>query len=224
MVIIVKKGKLIVIEGACDGIGKSTQFNMLKERLEKEYKIISHHFPSYGTKQAKNVEKYLNGEYGDIDNLDPYFINKLYAYDRKVTWDEELKDKYEDNYIILLDRYTTSSIIYQSCLMNEKDKIKFIDYVYKYEFEELDIAKPDKVIFLTAPYDLIKKFRFKRNNNSNEDIHESNNEYLKKVYDNACFVSNYLNWDIVNCANETNDNFRKIEDINNEIYKIIKKM
>lgn len=219
-----KKGKLIVIEGACDGIGKSTQFDMLKDRLEKEYKIVTHHFPSYGTKQASDVEKYLNGEYGDIDSLDPYFINKIYAYDRKVTWDEELKDKYNDNYIILLDRYTTSSIIYQSCLMNKEDKIKFIDDVYKYEFEELKIAKPDKVIFLTAPYGLIKEFRSKRNNKLKEDIHESNNDFLKKVYDNASFIANYLGWDIVNCSNENNDNFRGIKDINDEIYKIIKKM
>lgn len=219
-----KKGKLIVIEGACDGIGKSTQFDMLKDRLAKEYKIVTHHFPSYGTKQASDVEKYLNGEYGDIDSLDPYFINKIYAYDRKVTWDEELKDKYNDNYIILLDRYTTSSIIYQSCLMNKEDKIKFIDDVYKYEFEELKIAKPDKVIFLTAPYDLIKEFRSKRNNKLKEDIHESNNNFLKKVYDNASFIANYLGWDIVNCSNENNDNFRGIKDINDEIYKIIKKM
>ena len=219
-----KKGKLIVIEGACDGIGKSTQFDMLKDRLAKEYKIVTHHFPSYGTKQASDVEKYLNGEYGDIDSLDPYFINKIYAYDRKVTWDEELKDKYNDNYVILLDRYTTSSIIYQSCLMNKEDKIKFIDDVYKYEFEELKIAKPDKVIFLTAPYDLIKEFRSKRNNKLKEDIHESNNDFLKKVYDNASFIANYLGWDIVNCSNENNDNFRGIKDINDEIYKIIKKM
>ena len=42
------KGNLIVIEGACDGIGKSTQYNLLKERLKKEgSKVICHHFPSY---------------------------------------------------------------------------------------------------------------------------------------------------------------------------------
>ena len=41
-------GKLIVIEGALDGIGKSTQFNLLKERLEKDgNKVVSHHFPTY---------------------------------------------------------------------------------------------------------------------------------------------------------------------------------
>ena len=30
------KGQLIVIEGACDGIGKSTQFELLKKRLTKD--------------------------------------------------------------------------------------------------------------------------------------------------------------------------------------------
>ena len=44
-------GKLIVIEGSCDGVGKSTQYKLLIDRLinEKEYDITSHHFPSYGT-------------------------------------------------------------------------------------------------------------------------------------------------------------------------------
>ena len=30
------KGMLIVIEGACDGIGKTTQFNMLIYKLKKD--------------------------------------------------------------------------------------------------------------------------------------------------------------------------------------------
>ena len=46
-------GKLVVIEGACDGIGKSTQFNYLKEHLIKDgYVVDSHHFPSYNTYQG----------------------------------------------------------------------------------------------------------------------------------------------------------------------------
>ena len=34
-------GKLIVIEGACDGIGKSTQYNLLKERLKSAKNAIN---------------------------------------------------------------------------------------------------------------------------------------------------------------------------------------
>ena len=34
------KGKLIVIEGACDGIGKTTQYNLLYEHLKKDNEEI----------------------------------------------------------------------------------------------------------------------------------------------------------------------------------------
>ncbi len=45
-----EKGKLIVVEGACDGIGNTTQFEKLKERLQRDGKKIAyHHFPTYGT-------------------------------------------------------------------------------------------------------------------------------------------------------------------------------
>ena len=49
-----KKGRIIVIEGACDGIGKSTQYNLLKEKLGD--KVITHHFPTYNSYQGKGVE------------------------------------------------------------------------------------------------------------------------------------------------------------------------
>ena len=49
-------GKLVVIEGACDGIGKTTQFNLLKEHLKDDGKIVvNHHFPSYNTAQGTLV-------------------------------------------------------------------------------------------------------------------------------------------------------------------------
>ena len=73
-----EKGKLIVLEGACDGMGKSTQLGLLKEHLKKDgKKIISHHFPTYGTYQGKPVEMYLKGEFGHPKDESPYFINSL---------------------------------------------------------------------------------------------------------------------------------------------------
>ena len=54
-------GKLIVIEGSCDGVGKSTQYKLLIDRLMKESDktIVTHHFPSYGTYQARAVIVYM---------------------------------------------------------------------------------------------------------------------------------------------------------------------
>lgn len=48
-----KKGRLIVIEGACDGIGKSTQLEMLKKEFKSD--CYTHHFPSYGFASANMV-------------------------------------------------------------------------------------------------------------------------------------------------------------------------
>ena len=53
--------KIIVIEGACDGIGKSTQSNLLKQFfIENKYEVNFHHFPTYNSIQGSLVEEYLN--------------------------------------------------------------------------------------------------------------------------------------------------------------------
>lgn len=216
-------GKLIVIEGACDGIGKSTQFKLLKERLINEgYNVVSHHFPSYGEYQGVPVEKYLDGSFGNIDELSPYFINNLFALDRAITWNTYLKDKYE-NSIILLDRYTTSSLIYQSALIENIDERKeFINYVIDFEYNKLGIKKPDMVIFLEAPYDLVKKMRSARKGNDgvDNDIYEKNDDVMRKVYENALFVADYLKFSKVKC--DCDNSMRSIDDIHNDIYKLVK--
>lgn len=220
-----KKGRLIVIEGASDGIGKTTQYNLLKEKLiSEDSHITSHHFPSYDTYQGKPVEEYLKGNFGNPDNLSPYFINSLYAIDRAITWHTSLKESFEKGDIILLDRYTTSSLIYQSALIeDEEEKKKFIDYVTDFEYEKLGIKKPDSVIFLSAPFEVVNEMRRKRKLEKGEavegDIHENNLEFLKKVYDSAIFVAKYLNWDIIDCSD--GNKMKSPEEIHEEIMKLI---
>ena len=218
-------GKLIVIEGACDGIGKSTQTGLLREELEKEGKVVSHHFPSYGEPQAEDVEKYLHGEYGKPSELDPKVVNGWYAHDRKVTWEQELKPEYENGSTILLDRYTTSSLIYQSALMEtEEEKKEFIDFVVDYEYSKLGICKPDLVIFLYADFDLAMRLKAEREKKLNieGDIHEKDLVFMRKVYDNAMFIADYLKWSKVKC--DEGDHMRSIEDIHEEVKGLVKRM
>lgn len=217
-------GKLIVIEGACDGIGKTTQYELLKKRLANDgNSVISHHFPSYGEYQGVSVEHYLKGEYGSPDSLSPYFINNLYAIDRAITWHTKLKNEYKDN-IILLDRYTTSSLIYQSALIeNIEERKKFINYVIDFEYKKLGIKEPDLVIFLDAPFDLVSDMRKKRKQNEGikDDIYEKDISLMKKIYENAIFVAEYLNFSKVSCNN--GNEMRSINDIHDDIYRLVKK-
>ena len=219
------KGKLIVIEGACDGVGKTTQYNKLNDYLVGEgYSVIRHHFPSYGTEHGRKVEEYLAGKLGDKYTLSPYFINSLYAEDREWVWHHELKQHYDDGGIVLLDRYTTSSIIYQGSVIKDLERRKkFIDYVTKYEYQQLNIASPDLVIFLNADFDLVAKLRRERANNDGivNDIHEADTEYQRLVYENALFVADYLGFDIVECCQD--GKMRSIDSIHNEIKTKVRK-
>lgn len=218
-----KKGRLIVIEGASDGIGKSTQIERLQEHLKADgAKISTHHFPTYYSYQGKGVEKYLAGEYGKPNELSPYFINTLYAYDRTVTWRVKLKELYNKGRTILLDRYTTSSLIYQSSTISDKKAKKdFLDFVIDFEYNKLGIQKPDVVIFLHAPLDLVTKMRRERTENEGlaNDIHERDLDFMKRVYDNAMEVAKYLGWTMINCATADGKRIRSVDSIHKEIYE-----
>ena len=69
--------------------------------------------------------------------MSPYFVNSLYACDRGVSWYTSLKNIYEQGEIILLDRYTTSSLINQAALIEDiEERKKFIDYVIDFKMYE----------------------------------------------------------------------------------------
>lgn len=214
-----KKGKIIVVEGACDGIGKSTQYALLEKYLiSKGEQVVKHHFPSYETYQGKAVEKYLSGEFGKPSELSPYFINSLYANDRALTWYGELKKEYDEGKTILLDRYTTSSLIYQAALIEDIDeRKKFVDYVCDFEYKKLGIGRPDVVVFLSAPFDLVTEMRNARkvNDGVSNDVHERDLSFMRKVYDNAVFLADYLKWNVIKCDEKSK--MKSIEEIHNDV-------
>lgn len=218
-----KKGKLIVIEACADAAGKSTQYKLLIDRLSKEREIISHHFPSYGTYQARAIEEYLKGNYGKISDLSPYFVNSLYAIDRSVTWISGLKKEYENGKTIILDRYTTSSQIYQSSVFDCNEEINnFSDYVSDYEYNRIGIVKPDLVIFLHVPFELTVELRKKRKNNDGvkNDIYEADLEFMKKVYNTSVFLAKRYGWEFIECSRD--GVILTPEEIHEIIYKLIK--
>ena len=220
-----EKGKLVVVEGACDGIGKSTQYYLLREHLKNDgIEVVSHHSPSYNTYHGLPVEKYLKGEYGLPKELSPYFINSLYAVDRGIVWYTNFKKLYEEGKFILLDRYTTSSVIYQSALIEDIElKKSFIDYITDFEYNKIGIKKPDNVIFLHAPFDLITSMRTARKQNDGivNDIHEIDLNFMRKVYDSSTFIADYLSWNVVECSKD--DKMLGIEKIPQKVYTLSKK-
>ena len=225
-----KKGKLIVIEGACDSVGKSTQSRLLKARFEKEGRIvIDHHFPTYdenGVPVDPEVRKLMDKDDPTYANCTAYEANRVFAHDRKTMWDTKFKKEYDEGKIILFDRYTTSSFIYQSAKLSSHEEIKqFIKDVSHYEFEELGLPKPDLIIFLYIGFDLAMSLmaeRFKKTQVT-KDRFEADPEGMKRVYENALYVADYLNWPMVKCDDD-NGQMRPREEIHEDVFRLVKKM
>ena len=104
-----------------------------------------------------------------------------------------------------------------------EEKKAFIDYVCEFEYEKMGIGKPDDVIFLHAPFDLVTEMRNARKSNDGvpNDIHERDIEFMKRVYESAMFVADYLGWSQVQCNDQ--NRMKSIEEIHEDVYKLVKK-
>jgi len=104
-----------------------------------------------------------------------------------------------------------------------EERKRFLDYVCDYEYNKLGIQKPDSVIFLYAPFDMVTKMREERPDNDGiiNDLHERDIEFMREAYDNAMFVAEYLSWNMIKCND--GDRMRSREDIHEEIYRLVKK-
>ena len=218
-------GKIIVIEGV-DCSGKETQSKLLEKRLnESGYKCKRFEFPMYDTPTGKII----GGDYlgkkemgnslfseGAI-NVDPRVVCLYYAADRKYNMDK-IKEYVDNDYYVILDRYTTSNLAHQgSKIINKDDRFDMYQWIDKLEYWLLKLPKPDKTIFLHVPYKYIEELI---KNRKEMDEHEKHPDYLKRAEESYIELSELYNWNRIECIND--GKLRSIEDINNEILQIIK--
>ena len=219
-------GKLFVIDGT-DGSGKQTQFEQLKNRLDKEgieYKTVS--FPNYDSPSASLVKMYLSGEFGeDPKAVNAYIASTFYAVDRYATFKKDYEKYYNDGGIILADRYTTANMVHQAGkIIDEAEREKFLNWLCDLEFNLYGLPVPTKVFFLNMPVEktveLMKNRENKFSHNDKKDIHERNEEHLKDSHEAACYVAKKYDWCEINCVKD--NKIRTIEDIHEEIFKHVK--
>ena len=90
-------GKLIVIEGT-DGSGKSTQFRMLTDRLEREKRVFQKLvFPQYAEPSSALIRMYLNGEFGSKPtDVNAYAASAFFSVDRYASYKKVWGKWYEE--------------------------------------------------------------------------------------------------------------------------------
>ena len=223
------KGKLIVIEGL-DGSGKSTQVNLLKNKLEAQgikNKFI--HFPMlnkgiYGTL----IAEFLRGEYGSVDVVHPKLVALLFANDRKEHI-HIIEEWLNEGYFVLADRYIYSNIAFQCAKMNgETAKEKLRDWILNFEYQTNMLPRPYKSFYLDVPFSFIKKSLSEKRTGEDrkylmgkKDIHEDSINLQNRVLSEyKKIVTEYDSFTNITCFNSDNSMLNPVE-INNKILKAL---
>lgn len=143
----------IVLEGV-DGCGKSTQIANLQQMFtEKGVACEYIHFPRFDAPYFGDlIARFLRGELGSVEAVDPYIVAMLYAGDRRDaatlinSWLEQGK-------VVICDRYVYSNIGYQCAkLHTEEEREKLREWILSLEFDYFAIPRPDVSLFLDVPF------------------------------------------------------------------------
>ena len=216
-------GKLIVLEGT-DGSGKSTQFRLMSERLEKDGVTFKHVvFPRYDQDSSALIRMYLGGQFGTKpSDVNAYAASSFYAVDRFASYKMDWGQWYEDGGLILSDRYTTSNAVHQASKETGKAREEYLKWLYEFEYDKLGLPRPDLTIYLDVPTDFTEKMLRGREaaTNTQADIHEQDMAYLATCRQCGREAAAYYGWKVIQCVKD--GAMRTMEDIHNEIYAAVR--
>lgn len=201
-----QQGKLIVFEGN-DGSGKQTQVALLSHRLKKMgFCPLILDFPDYHSVFGILIGRMLTGEFIDSTKMDPFSISILHSLDR-LFYRDTINNALAQGRIVIANRYTTANEIFQSVkFKKKKQQLEYISWLRKIEYHFIGLPKPDIVLYLFVPVNVIMKWvkqKEKRTyiNKGEADLHERNALYQRKVQKQALWmVSCEQTWKKINCA------------------------
>lgn len=218
------RGKLIVLEGI-DGSGKRTQLEMVARVFAERgipCKEIS--FPNYSGFFGKMAARYLNGEFGSLDAVDPHFSALLYAGDRLES-KPAMEAALASGKILLADRYIGSNLAHQGARVASDKRSEFLQWLHELEYQIHGLPAEDLVIYLRVPveeaYRLIGEKAARDYTTRRRDLQEASHAHLAAAADVYDQLARQSNWVKIECADEVSGNLRPPAAINEEILSVV---
>jgi dTMP kinase len=201
----------IVLEGL-DGAGKSTQITKLRDMfrakgVESEYL----HFPRFDAPiYGELIARFLRGDLGSVESVNPYLVALLYAGDRADAA-TTIRQWLGEGKVVIVDRYVYSNIGYQCAkIADSTERNRLREWILHTEFEEFGIPKPNLSLFLDVPFAFTeRKLSEVREGEDREylqggkDIHEASLDLqrrVREVYLESATMDDELK--VVNCSTE----------------------
>lgn len=183
----------IVLEGL-DGAGKSTQVKMLQNYFEKQGKRTQFlHFPRTDESIFGDlVAKFLRGDLGSVDNVNPYLVALIFACDRNDA-KQTIQKWIDEGTVVIADRFVASNIAFQCAKINSETERKALkEWITNLEFGYYQLPKPTVNLFLDVPFNFTKKKLAEQREGDDRDylqgksdIHENDlslQERVREVY------------------------------------------
>lgn len=212
---------LIVIDGL-DGSGKTTQFDIIKNILSEKHTVKPISFPDYANPSSALVRMYLGGEISEnAADINAYAASSFYAVDRYANYKMVWEGNYKKGDLVFASRYVSSNAIHQMVKLPECEWDNYLEWLSDYEYDKLELPKPDLVIFLDVPIEISQKLMSGRydGDESKKDIHESNVAYLHACRKSALYAADKLGWKVLNCCDE--NGLLPIETVTDMLMEII---
>ncbi|MBO7265248.1 MAG: dTMP kinase [Alistipes sp.] len=201
----------IVLEGL-DGAGKSTQIAKLKAMFDErgvESEYI--HFPRFDAPvYGELIARFLRGDLGSVEQVNPYLVALLYAGDR-ADCAKTINTWLSNGKVVIVDRYVHSNIGYQCAkIADDAERNALREWILHTEFEEFGIPRPDVSLFLDVPFSFTeRKLSEQREGddrsylNGQQDIHEASLDLqrrVREVYLESASLGSDLK--VVDCSND----------------------
>jgi dTMP kinase len=206
--------KFLVVEGV-DGSGKSTQIKLIMKHLEEKgilYQYI--HFPRTDAPvYGELIARFLRGDFGNLQSVDPYLVALMYAGDR-MDAATTIREWLHQGFLVLLDRYVYSNIAFQCAkLLRPEERERLRDWILEMEYGYNKIPKPDLNILLDVPFSFTRnKLSGIRSGSERDylmgqrDIHEEDLDFQKRVRDIYLWQAQTCSdLKIINCTDEKGD-------------------
>lgn len=174
---------MIVIDGT-DGSGKTEQVKVLAQHFtEAGMEVSIYDFPQYeGTFFGARVGRFLDKQYGGIDQVHPFLAATLYAGDRWQVSPEMWKDL-TDGKVVICNRYMSSNLAHGGAKFKTwEEREEFVKEMEELEFGVYGIPRPGLVIFLYVPTEVADKLVEKKDHRKyltgkDKDIHEADPDH-----------------------------------------------
>jgi dTMP kinase len=220
----VARGKLIALEGI-DGSGKRTQLELLAGKLAaRGLPVFRISFPRYETFFGKLVGRYLNGEFGPLEAVDPHFSALLYAGDR-LEAKPELEAALSAGNIVLADRYIGSNMAHQSARVPTNKRDEFLAWLKRLEYGLYSLPAEDLVIYLRVPvaeaHRLVALKSAREYTTLKRDIQEADIKHLEEtaiIYDR---LATEANWARIDCTNTAFGALHSPEEIHRAVLQAV---